>query len=76
MNVRAFWAIAPCILNIRMMMEAVRTSETSVYSETTPCYIPEGFHLHSQSVNVLDGILCLRLCIIYFQSTCNTFLYK
>jgi hypothetical protein len=32
---------------IMAMMEAVRTSETSAYSnETTRRYIPEGSHLH------------------------------
>jgi hypothetical protein len=31
---------------IRAMMKAVRTSETSVYSnETTRCYVPEGSNL-------------------------------
>jgi hypothetical protein len=31
------------------MMEAVRTSETSVYSnETTWRYIPEGSHIHTR----------------------------
>jgi hypothetical protein len=30
-----------------LMMEAVRTSETSIYfNETTRRYIPEGCHLH------------------------------
>jgi hypothetical protein len=34
---------------IRVMMKAVRTSETSVCSnETTWRYIPEGFHLHTR----------------------------
>jgi hypothetical protein len=30
-----------------LMMEAVRTSDTWVYNETTWCYIPEGSNLHS-----------------------------
>jgi hypothetical protein len=30
------------------MMEAVRTSETSVYSETTLHYIPDGCNLHTR----------------------------
>jgi hypothetical protein len=30
------------------MMKAVRTSETSVYSETTRRYIPEGSHVHAR----------------------------
>jgi hypothetical protein len=39
---------AYCLHNraiITLMMEAVRTSETSVYSETTRRYIPEGSNL-------------------------------
>jgi hypothetical protein len=32
-----------------LMTEAVRTSETSVYSDTTRCYIPEGSNLHLQT---------------------------
>jgi hypothetical protein len=32
------------------MMEAVRTSETSICSnETTQCYIPEGYNVHTRS---------------------------
>jgi hypothetical protein len=53
MKIRAFWDVAPCSLEVdrrftsAMMMEAVRTSETSVYSnETTWRYIPEGCNLH------------------------------
>jgi hypothetical protein len=45
---------------IALMMEAARTSETSLYSETTRCYIPEDSHLcvylsldHNKCVNVL-----------------------
>jgi hypothetical protein len=61
MKIRAFWNVAPCSLlgvcrrfrgasiiraMIVLMMEAVRTSEPSVYSnETTRRYIPEGSHL-------------------------------
>jgi hypothetical protein len=33
---------------IALMIEAVRTSETSVYSETTWRYIPEGSNLHTR----------------------------
>jgi hypothetical protein len=48
-NMSTFWDIAPYSLGevyrrfiIRAMMEAVHTSETSVYlNETTRCYIPE-----------------------------------
>jgi hypothetical protein len=41
-------------LYITLMMEAVRTYETSVYSnDTTLRYIPEDSHLHSQDVSCL-----------------------
>jgi hypothetical protein len=41
----AFWDIA-------LMMEAVCTSETSVYyNETTRRSIPEGYHLHSNETS-------------------------
>jgi hypothetical protein len=49
MNIRAFWDISVCSLVgviMALIMEAVRTSETSVYSkETTWRYIPEGSNL-------------------------------
>jgi hypothetical protein len=52
MKMRTFWDIA--IINL--MMEAVRTSEKSVYSkETTWCYIPEGSHL--QLFSWLESVL-------------------
>jgi hypothetical protein len=36
-------------------MEAVRTSETSLYSnETTRCYIAEGCHLHTRRHEILN----------------------
>jgi hypothetical protein len=54
MKIRVFWDVAPCNLVgvdqrfrgsasiTTLIMEAVHTSETSVYSnETTQCYIPE-----------------------------------
>jgi hypothetical protein len=44
----AFWDIAPYNL-IALMMEAVRTFETSPYiNETTRRCIPEGYHLHTR----------------------------
>jgi hypothetical protein len=46
MKMTAFWDIAPCRV-IALMMEAVQTSETLVYFETTRCYVPEGCHLHT-----------------------------
>jgi hypothetical protein len=46
MKMTALFGIAPCSLFIDLMMEPVRTSETSVYfNETTRRYIPEGCHL-------------------------------
>jgi hypothetical protein len=61
---RAFWHIAPCslvevhdVLEVRtgsiiaLMMDAVRTPETSVYfNETTSLYMPEGCHLHFDDI--------------------------
>jgi hypothetical protein len=59
LKIRAFWDVAPCSLvgedrrfrvrtaSIRAM-KAVFTSETSVYSETTRRYIPEGSNLHTR----------------------------
>jgi hypothetical protein len=60
LEVRAFWDVAPCSLGvvptfqrcvlppiIALMLEAVCTSETSVYSDTTWCYISEGSNPHT-----------------------------
>jgi hypothetical protein len=65
MKIRAFWGIAQCTLVgvdrrfrgvyclIALMMEAVNTSETSVYSnDTTRRYIPEGSDLNSREYRV------------------------
>jgi hypothetical protein len=62
MKIRAFWDIAPYSLGVDrrfrcaycfiiwVMMEAVRISETSVYSvETARRCIPEGSHLQNNS---------------------------
>jgi hypothetical protein len=53
MKFRIFWDVAPCShvevdrRYIALMMEAVRTSETSVnFNETTRRYIPEDSKLH------------------------------
>jgi hypothetical protein len=40
------------ILFSTLMMEVVRTSEPSVYSETTLRYIPEGYHLQHYSDSI------------------------
>jgi hypothetical protein len=50
---RAFWDIAPCSLArglfITLMMDAVSSSETSVYcNKITRRYIPEGSRLHTR----------------------------
>jgi hypothetical protein len=48
MKITTFWDIETCSLveGRSWMMEAVRTSETSVcFNDTTLCYIPEGFCL-------------------------------
>jgi hypothetical protein len=36
------------LLFITLVMEAVRTSETSAYSKTTRRYIPKGYNLHTR----------------------------
>jgi hypothetical protein len=42
-----------------LMMEAVRTSETSVYSETTRRIISEGSNLHTRRRGSLKSHMCL-----------------
>jgi hypothetical protein len=69
---RAFWDVAPCSL-VRVdrrfrgayefitLMEAVRTSETSVFfNEITRCYITEGPYLHTRlkSHREVRGSIC------------------
>jgi hypothetical protein len=59
MNITAFFDIASCRRIIALMMEAVRTSETSVnFYETTWCNILEGCHLHSllRSLNFIKTL--------------------
>jgi cyclopropane fatty-acyl-phospholipid synthase-like methyltransferase len=59
MNVTAFWNISPCSFvevdkrfrgAALMMMDAVQTSKTWVYFETTRCYMPEGGHTLQQTL--------------------------
>jgi hypothetical protein len=50
---------------IALMMEAVRTSETSVYNETTRRYIPESCHLHTRHGENLKSH-SLGLVIVFF----------
>jgi hypothetical protein len=52
---------------ITVMMEAVRTSETSVYSKATRRYIPEGSHLHTRRRENLKSHLTSLL--LKFQRT-------
>jgi hypothetical protein len=46
------------------MMEAVRTSETSVYSETTCYYIPEDSDLQQVDVLLLSALITDILLVI------------
>jgi hypothetical protein len=63
MKMTAFFNIAPCSLEvdqrfIALVMQGVRTSETSVYfNESTRRYIPESCHLQfiSRSIKVHDN---------------------
>jgi hypothetical protein len=63
-KIGTFWDVAPCSLRrverrfrfIALMMEAVRTSETSVYSkETTWRYIPEESNIHTRCREILKS---------------------
>jgi len=47
-----FWDTGLC--STALMMGAVRTSETSVYSKTTWCYIPEDRHLHTITLSLAE----------------------
>jgi hypothetical protein len=42
---------------ITLVMEAVRTSETSVYSETTRRYIPEGSRFHRRRALLPENLV-------------------
>jgi hypothetical protein len=71
----ALWDVAPCSLVevlytdvsavrtssvISAMMEAVRTSETSVFfNETARLYIPQGCHVHTRRRENLKSFLLL-----------------
>jgi hypothetical protein len=78
-NMRAFWDIVPCSFvvvdgvsevytasTIRML-EVVRTSETSVYSETTWRYILEGSHALRYCSSYTDYSLCFDSRIIKYR---------
>jgi hypothetical protein len=83
------WDIAPCGLveidlfrRFRVMMEVVRTSETSVYfNETTWCYIPEHCHVHTRrcdnlkshvSVNSLNAHIIFLTYILTLVKLCDS----
>jgi hypothetical protein len=54
MKTTAFWDVAP--YSLALMMEEVRTCETSVYfNETTRRYIPEGCNLHIRRLENLKS---------------------
>jgi hypothetical protein len=70
--------ITTCAQGDELMMEAVRTSETSVSSETTRRYIPEDSDLHTRrrenlkshivwgggaTVSQLGTVLGVRFCV-------------
>jgi hypothetical protein len=55
-----FWFVAPCSLAITLLMEAARTSETSVnFYQTTRRYNPEDSHLrfHQSVSEIKDKLL-------------------
>jgi hypothetical protein len=50
--------LLPFLIIIRVMTEAIRVSETSVYSnETTRRYNPEGSHRDSDTFYLLNSLL-------------------
>jgi hypothetical protein len=75
MKMDAFWNVAPCNFEetarrfrgtyclTALVMEAVRTSETSIYfNETTLRYIPEDSHIHTGCLmnEILLAIVCRK----------------
>jgi hypothetical protein len=59
-----FWAIT-------LMMEAVRTSETSIYFETSRCHIPEVCYLHTHGSYKCTSHKKLLWCYVDGFSVCN-----
>jgi hypothetical protein len=65
MKTRVYWDTDSINRMITLMMEAVYTSETSVYSEATWRYIPEGSILHTrrrENQKFHIPINCLHIC--------------
>jgi hypothetical protein len=57
-----------------MMMEAVCTSETSVYfNETTRCYVPEGCHFHTRH---RENVKLHNIWVVSTNRQCHFFLKK
>jgi hypothetical protein len=55
-----FYAQIHCPQGNALVMEAVSTSETSVYfHDTTQRYIPESFHLHTLSRENLASVIAI-----------------
>jgi hypothetical protein len=52
--------VRTAFITVTPIMEAVRTSETLVYSETTRCYIPERSHLHTRRRENLKSHKCIN----------------
>jgi hypothetical protein len=58
---------------IALMMEAVRTSKTSMYFyETIRCYIPDGCHHHHLTVD----LLAVAVCIVLFRVPMDMFRHE
>jgi hypothetical protein len=62
---------------IALMMEAVLTSETSVFfNEITRRYIPESYHLHTRRrENIKSHIFCLLHICDFCKTGCNVTFY-
>jgi hypothetical protein len=52
-----------------MMMEAIRISETSVYSETTRRYVPEGSHIYNIYL-IFSPRMDLKIKFLYVDLGC------
>jgi hypothetical protein len=79
LKMAAFWNVAPfslveadrsfrdayCLIIITLIMEAVRTSETSVFNETTRHYIQESCHLHTPCVESLKSQGLIKSCLAF-----------
>jgi hypothetical protein len=75
LTVTAFWDTTPYNL-IALMMEAVRTSETSVYFVTTRRYIPEGCNLQIRRRDNVKSYLHFDLNFFTVQFYITSYLYN